>query len=324
MITAKDIWVIGDKLLKYDLALLSKARSMAGVCKGRVIAAMIYETDAKSCIRAGADEVYLLKGLEAAADDSAIAHALASLLREHHPGTVLFQATVRGRAIAPAVAALLKTGLTADCIDLEMEDSGLLLQKRPALGDSIIAEIVCQKHRPQIATVRQGVFKEPSVQEGRQGTVHEVLLPVTDAVTRTGFVPSQNSQHLTEAKIILAGGAGIGSRAGFDYMQEIALQIGGCVGASRSAVDAGFAPYSWQIGQTGIAVRPSLYIAVGISGAVQHLVGISASNYIVAINKDAKAPILQYADYAIIGDWRNALDQLQLCLRKKGRDKNEL
>lgn len=317
MITSNDIWVIGDRQIKYDLALLSKARSMAEVCAGRVYAVMLYEADPDYCIHAGADEVYLLQGLEEIADDSAIAHALASLLRKNMPGTVLFQATVRGRAIAPAVAALLNTGLTADCIDLKMEESGLLLQKRPALGDSIIAEIVCEKLRPQMATVRQGVLGNPTFQDKRTGKVSKIPIEINALVAKTGFTPAQSSEHLSEAKIILAGGVGIGSREGFEYLKEIALQIGGCVGASRAAVDAGYAPYSWQIGQTGIAVKPKLYIAVGISGAVHHLVGMNTSDYIVAINSDAKAPILQYADYAIIGEWREILEQWLLSFQER-------
>ncbi len=314
---SNDIWVIGDKQMKYDLALLSKARSMADVCAGKVYAVMLYETDPDYCIWAGADEVYLLQGLEKIADDSAIAHALASLLRENMPGTVLFQATVRGRAIAPAVAALLGTGLTADCIDLKMEESGQLLQKRPALGDSIIAEIVCDKLRPQMATVRPGILEDPKFQVKRTGKVSKFPIEINALVTRTGFTPVQSNELLSDAKIIIAGGVGIGSREGFDYLREIALQIGACVGASRAAVDAGYAPYSWQIGQTGIAVKPNLYIAVGISGAVHHLVGMSASDYIVAINKDAKAPILRYADYAIIGEWRQILEKWLLSFQER-------
>ncbi len=317
MITSKDIWVIGDKKIKYNLELISKARSMAEICEGRVYAVMLYETDPSDCIWAGADEVYLLQGLEEISDDSAIAHALAALLRENMPGTVLFQATVRGRAIAPAVAALLNTGLTADCIDLKMEKSGLLLQKRPAMGDSIIAEIVCEKHRPQMATVRQGVLDNPTFQKKRTGRVSKIPIEMNTSVTKRGFTPAQNSELLSEADIILAGGAGIGSREGFEYLQRIARQMGACVGASRAAVDAGYAPYSWQIGQTGTAVKPKLYIAVGISGAVHHIVGMNASDYIVAINRDAKAPILQYADYAIIGEWRQVLEEWSLSFQER-------
>ncbi len=317
MITSNDIWVIGDKRIKYNLELISKARSMADICAGRVYAVMLYENDPDDWIRAGADEIYLLQGLEEISDDSAIAHTLEELLRENMPGTVLFQATVRGRAIAPAVAALLGTGLTADCIDLRMEKSGLLLQKRPAMGDSIIAEIVCEKHRPQMATVRQGVLENPTFQNKPTGKVSKIPIEINPSVTKRSFTAAQNSELLSEADIILAGGAGIGCREGFEYLQRIARQMGACVGASRAAVDAGYAPYSWQIGQTGTAVKPKLYIAVGISGAVHHIVGMNASDYIVAINRDAKAPILSYADYAIIGEWRQVLEEWSLSFQER-------
>lgn len=312
MMAEKDIWVIGDKVMKYNLALLSKARSMAKVCGGSVTAVMLYEDNPGLCMQAGADEVYFLQGLDTVSDDSAIAGTLAEIIRKGMPGVVLFQATVRGRAIAPAVAVLLKTGLTADCIDLEMDVTGRLLQKRPALGDSIIAEIVCDKHWPQMATVRPGVLPEPVLRERNTGKASTIPISVLSKVMRTGFTSSQNHAVLSEARIILAGGVGIGSREGFEYLQQIAGRIGGCVGASRAAVDAGYAPYTWQIGQTGVAVRPRLYIAVGISGAVQHLVGMNTSEYIIAVNKDRNAPIFNYADYGIAEDWRIVMKQLLL------------
>jgi electron transfer flavoprotein alpha subunit len=315
-----DIWVIGDKIIPYNLALISKARAMADICGGSVTALSLYEDNPQDCIRAGADGVYLLRGLQEVSDDSAIAEALAGIISKDKPGTVLFQATIRGRAIAPAIAAILGTGLTADCIDLDMDQAGCLLQKRPALGDSIIAEIICEKHRPQMATVRPGILPEPVWRENSTGQIDKIPVRILPKTVRTGFLKSRNDYALSQAGIILAGGAGIGSREGFDYLHHIASCIGGCVGASRAAVDAGYAPYHWQIGQTGVAVRPRLYIAVGISGSVQHLVGMNTSDYIIAVNHDRNAPIFSYADYGIVGDWKETMDQFLLSWKENNHE----
>lgn len=303
-----DIWVIGETTSKYLLALVAKAKLMANKIDGRVCTLLMNDNDSDICIAAGADVVYLLDGLQECVDDGAIARAIGGMILEMEPSIILFLATVRNKGIAPAIAAQLGTGLTADCTDLDMDESGLLIQSRPTFGNTVIAEIICKKLRPQMATVRQGVFLDPVLDAKRSGiTVHKSLI-VESRIQSIGFVPSQYNRVLAESKIIVAGGKGIGSIQGFDYLQKIANNMQGCIGASRAAVDAGYAPYCWQIGQTGIVVRPRLYIAVGISGSIQHLVGMRSSDIIVAINSDANAPIFAYANYGIVGDWRNIMD----------------
>lgn len=319
-----EIWVIGDKKVNSLLSLISKARAMADKSNGRVRVILLYPYDPDSCIYAGADEVCIINGLKDVADDAAVANALADMIGKAMPNTVLFQATIRSRGIAPAIAALLETGLTADCTDLSMDEDGLLLQIRPAFGNSIIAEIVCKEHRPQMATVRPGVFANPILDKSRSGAIKHISIEASSKINRIRFEETEGTDILSEAKIIIAGGAGIGSKEGFDYLHDIAKRIGGAVGASRAAVDAGYAPYSCQIGQTGVIVRPRLFIAVGISGAVQHIAGMSNSDYIIAVNTDRKAPIFNYADYGIVADWKKVVNQWITNLDNREEIANEL
>lgn len=310
MRTLNEIWVIGDEKVSSLLSLVAKAREMADKSGAKVRVVLLYPYNPDLCIYAGADEILLMDGFGEIFDDAAIAGFLAGMIRDEKPNVVLFQATVRSRAIAPAIAAGLNTGLTADCIDLSIDENGLLLQIRPAFGNSIIAEIVCKERRPQMATVHPGVFNKPVLDENRTGIIKHISCEVASKVKRLNFEKKEVKDILSDAQIIIAGGAGIGSREGFLCLHDIAKQIGGCVGASRAAVDAGYAPYSCQIGQTGIVVRPKLFIAVGISGAIQHLAGMINSEYIIAINKDRKAPIFNYADYGIVADWKTVMDKL--------------
>jgi electron transfer flavoprotein alpha subunit len=226
-------------------------------------------------------------------------------------------ATIRGRSIAPQTAALLDTGLTADCTDLHLED-GLLIQTRPALGGNLMAQIICAAARPQMATVRPRGFPMPSLACQRQGEIVRILpeeLFAGKTLERTlervaTEKLSGNRKSLADAGIILAGGMGLGNRAGFCKLEALADAIGASVAASRAAVHAGFAPYSSQVGQTGVVVRPRLYVAFGISGAVQHMAGMSAAEYIVAVNTDRKAPIFRYAQLGLVGDAMETLDLL--------------
>ena len=273
----------------------------------RVVLLTSQADQAAGLATAGADRIFCLEG-QHCADDRALALALLPLVRQQQPLAVLCNATVRGRALMPMLAALLQTGLTADCTGLALLPDGTLLQQRPAMGDHITAEIRCRT-RPQMATVRPGIFEGPA----------DLFAPApverwpggpSPQVVRTGFAPAQNTQSLTDAKVIFAGGVGLGSREGFDLLARLAAAAGGCVGATRAAVNAGFAPYAWQIGQTGAAVRPALYLAVGISGAVQHLVGMQNAGLVVAVNSDPRAPIFGYADYGVAAPWQEALAPL--------------
>ena len=210
----------------------------------------------------------------------------------------------------PMAAALLQAGLTADCTGLEMAPDGVLTQTRPACGSSVTARIVSSA-RPQMATVRPGIFAAAALPQAEPAPLVRLALPGAARVQRLGFVPAQAGPALTEAAVIFAGGMGIGGRAGFAQLQKLAAACGGCVAATRAAVNAGYAPYAWQVGQTGVAVRPRLYVAVGISGAVQHLAGMSGARRVAAVNTDPHAPIWDYADYGILGDWHDCLSQLE-------------
>jgi len=280
---------------------------------------------AQEAICYGADRVFLV-------DDPTLsvyrtdpyAAVLVSLVQKYQPEVFILGASTRGRDLAGSVATKLRTGLTADCTELTIDpETRLLRQTRPAFGGNIMATILCPHHRPQMATVRHRVFEMPQMDapplsppkpalsrvEGlggrkggqivREGAVmgeDEIASKVVDFVTQEGMV------NLADAKIIVAGGRGVGGPEGFAPLRELVEVLGGAVGASRATVDAGWIPYAHQVGQTGRTVRPDLYIACGISGAIQHLAGMKTARCIVAINTDPEAPIFQVAHYGIVGD----------------------
>jgi electron transfer flavoprotein alpha subunit len=205
------------------------------------------------------------------------------------------------------VACKLETGLTADCTALDIdEETGLLMSTRPTFGGNLMATIACPDHRPQMSTVRPGVFKKPALDASRTGEIVEEELHLDPAQQRVKLVERikevAQAVNLEEAEIIVAGGRGLKEKENFKLVEELAQVLGGTVGASRAAVDADWIPHAHQVGQTGKTVAPKLYIAIGISGAIQHLAGMSGSKTVVAINKDADAPIFGVADYGIVGD----------------------
>ena len=239
------------------------------------------------------------------ADDAVIAKILKK--ETQNARVILAPGTVRLRSIMPMLAWHLQTGLTADCTYLEISEDGELLQTRPAFGNSLMATIKTISEI-QMATVRPGTF--PADKNADQFAAEELSEDCGGLVKLLEFAPFASSAPIGQAEIIVAGGAGIGSKEGFFKLAAFAEKIGGAVGASRNAVDAGYAPYAAQVGITGVTVCPKLYIAVGISGAVQHLSGMSGSGKVIAINSDPKAPIFNYADYGIAGDWETIIDQL--------------
>jgi electron transfer flavoprotein alpha subunit len=244
------------------------------------------------------------------------ASIVTGIFEEEKPQIALFGATSLGRDLAPRVSSALKSGLTADCTSLEIGDhkdnkgneyKNLLLQIRPAFGGNIIATIINPDHRPQMATVREGVMRKAKLTETKSGETK--IIDVNKYVKDEDFVISIIERHLEERKIdiknapiIVSGGYGVGSKENFDLLFEFASVLGGEVGASRAAVDAGYADHARQVGQTGVTVRPKLYIACGISGQVQHTAGMQESAMVIAINNDPNAPINQIADYSIVGD----------------------
>lgn len=248
--------------------------------------------------------------------------AICHLIKKHKPEVILMGATAQGRDLAGAVATVVKTGLTADCTGLGIDDKRNLMQTRPAFGGNIMATIMCDKYRPQMATVRPHVMHMPELKPGRKGEIireafapHEkdVLVKVLEVINdRDG----KDQFDVAAAEIIVSGGRGLMNKDNFALLQELADELGGVVGASRSAVDAGWISHSRQVGQTGKTVRPKIYIACGISGAIQHMVGMQDSDVIIAINRDPEAPIFQIATYGVVGDLFQVVPELINRVRK--------
>jgi electron transfer flavoprotein alpha subunit len=252
------------------------------------------------------------------------AELLSGLAAEHRPDILLCGATSMGRSFFPKVAARLGTGLTADCTELAIDpDRKLLLQTRPAYGGNIMATIICPDRRPQMATVRPRVFRKAEPDPSRTGRT--LLRSVTDAelapVAKVlmSVEESMETVNLDDAEIIVSGGRGVGAEDRFGIVEELAIALGAAVGASRAVVDAGWKSYSHQVGQTGKTVGPKLYIACGISGAIQHLVGMQSSDVIVAINKDPEAPIFRVADIGLVGDLFQVIPAVIRKLKAEGQ-----
>ena len=246
---------------------------------------------------------------------------LIHLVREYKPEIFLLGASSRGRDLAGSIASVLYTGLTADCTGLDIDsETGLLLQTRPAFGGNIMATIICPNHRPQMATVRHRVFEMPVADPRRQGQVIAVkaaLSPEQITTKVVDFILEKDEVNLADARVIVSGGHGVGGPAGFETLRKLADALGGAVGSSRSAVDAGWISYAHQVGQTGRTVRPDLYIACGISGQIQHLAGMKTSRVIVAINTNPDAPIFTIANYGIVGDLFQVVPALTEQFKKK-------
>ncbi|HEY4759696.1 MAG TPA: electron transfer flavoprotein subunit alpha/FixB family protein, partial [Thermoguttaceae bacterium] len=258
------------------------------------------------------------------------ARVMSTLIQRHRPQIVIFGATPMGRDLAPRVASSLRAGMTADCTDLEISDvvdpktktehKNLLLQIRPAFGGNIIATIVNFDQWPQMATVREGVMPLRNPDPSRQGQVVQEKVELDDTQLALKLIERHiepRKINLKGARVIVAGGGGIGSKENFKMIYNLAGAIGGAVGASRAAVDGGYIGKEHQIGQTGTTVRPALYIAVAISGAVQHRAGMEESAKIIAINKDPQAPIFSVAHYGIVGDYRQVVPMMIKAIKEK-------
>lgn len=306
--------------------LLGKARELADALGCRTAALVIGGEEIEACapdlIAAGADRVLLAAG-EAfrRPEEEVYADAAAQLIGAQKPEIVLFGATEFGRSFAPRVAARVKTGLTADCTVLDVDpETGLLRQTRPAFGGNLMATIVCANHRPQMATVRPGVLPAPPPDPARRGEVQRC--PVAALPARTEILSVVRSaaegRKITDAEIIVSAGRGIGSKKNLRLVKELAELLGGDYGVSRPLVNLGWGEYTHQIGQTGAAVSPRLLITCGISGAIQHLAGIAGAETVIAINTDPDAPIFSRADYAVVGDCVEILQELITSLRDRG------
>ena len=321
--TKGEVWVFAEqedgKLGDVPRELLGKGRELAdklGVPLAAVLIGDGVEGLCKDLFEAGADKVHLIEDPALKVfRGKAYRHAFVELIKEVQPQIVIFGATHMGRDLGPAVASALRCGLTADCTDLQIGDytdaktkesfTGIRQQSRPAFGGNIIATIVNPRNWPQMATVREGVMKPLDPQPGRTGEIvrHDSKLAGVDIpVEVLEIVRRHSSVNLKGARIIVAGGAGVGSKENFKLLYDLADAIGGAVGASRAAVDLGYCEHERQIGQTGVTVRPALFISCGISGAVQHIAGMQDSAKIIAINTDKDAPIFKIAHYGIVGD----------------------
>jgi electron transfer flavoprotein alpha subunit len=315
----KGVWVFAEQhkgsVATVALELLGEGRKLADKKKTKLSAIFIghgIKDKAKELIAYGADIVYIADdpGLKDFNDDS-YAAILTTLAKQHKPEIILAGATAIGRSFFPKVASALHTGLTADCTVLDIDtESGHLHQTRPAFGGNIMATIVSPNHRPQMATVRHKVMKPAPRNDSRTGDIVVVRYTQSgDLRTRVIKTIEELSEtvNICEADIIVAGGRGLGGAKNFQMIEELAKALGGAVAATRGAVDEGWIPYSHQVGQTGKTVCPKLYIACGISGAIQHVAGMQSSEVIVAINKDPDAPIFNVATYGIVGDVHEVL-----------------
>jgi len=309
-----------DEVAEVSLELICKARELADQLGVDVQAVIVGESNldqfAEQIFSYGCDVLHVIEDERLKFYETLpYTFIVSEVIKETAPQIVLFGATPVGRDLAPRIASKLKTGLTADCTDLKIGDhenkklkkiyKNILYQIRPAFGGNIIATIITPEHRPQMATVREGVIKLTQAQKNRKG----VILPFDISLDGVDFVNtylertvSEKKINLKAADIIVSGGGGVGSRENFQLIHDLAETLGGLVGASRAAVDSGYIGREHQIGQTGTTVRPKLYIACGISGAIQHRAGMDQSGKIIAINTDPNAPIFQIAHYSIVGD----------------------
>ena len=325
------------KLCDVSLELLTKARSLAQTLNCDLEALLIgynVENLQNELYQYGVKTIHL-------ADDKQLeffrtlpyASIAISLFKQEQPQIALFGATCIGRDLAPRISSALHSGLTADCTSLEIGDhqdakgnkwENLLYQIRPAFGGNIIATIVNPDHRPQMATVREGVMKKEALEVPVAGSIKKI--DVNSILTDADMAVEIIERHIEEKKIdikgsqiIVAGGYGVGSKENFGLVIELAKVLGAEVGASRAAVDAGFCEHERQIGQTGVTVRPKLFISVGISGQIQHTAGMDQSSMIISINNDPNAPIHQIADYSIIGDLNEVLPKMIASYKKHSK-----
>lgn len=321
------------KVQNVALELIGKGKELAESLKTTVTAVLLGKNmlpEAQKLNYAGADKVIYIdnEDLDSYMTEPYV-HTLHTLITERKPEIVLFGATAIGRDLAPRVSARVHTGLTADCTGLDIapddEDSTILnlMMTRPAFGGNIMATIACPKHRPQMATVRPGVMKKADYSESNKVNIEEYKINIPNSCKNVEILDTvriiQEKMNIEDAVVLVSGGRGMKGPENYRMLEELADLLGGTVAASRAAVDAGWVAKDRQVGQTGKTVRPNLYIACGISGAIQHLAGMEESDFIIAINKDETAPIFEIADVGIVGDIFKIVPALIDELKKAGR-----
>jgi len=324
----KDVYVFIEQregvIQNVALELLGKARVLADTLNEKVVGILLGHniTDkAQDLIACGADKIIC-------ADDESLkdyvtepyTQAITQIIKEKNPSAILIGATTIGRDLGPRISARVSTGLTADCTSLEVGENRDLLMTRPAFGGNVMATIVCQDHRPQMSTVRPGVMKAFEKDASRTGEVETITINFDKSKFRVRLVETvketKDLVDITEANVLISGGRGVGNQEGFDKLKDLANVLDAEVSASRAMVDSGLINHDRQVGQTGKTVRPDLYFAMGISGAIQHLAGMEESELIIAINKDKDAPIFQTADLGIVGDIKAIVPMLTEALKK--------
>lgn len=324
------VWVFAEqragKLMSVAIELLGEGRRLADEI-GTELCAVLCGSGisdlTKELIGYGADKVYVADSpiLENYRTD-AYTEVIYQAVTEYKPEIVLLGATHIGRDLGPCLAVKAGTGLTADCTRLEIDpEDKKIKQTRPAFGGNLMATIVCPNHRPQMSTVRPGVMNKAPFDADRTGEVVPLTVSITEDDVRTKILKIVKSAtemvSLTDADIIVSGGMGLGSKEGFDKLKELADVLGGTIAASRAAVDASWIDHSYQVGQTGTTVKPQVYFACGISGAIQHIAGMQNAGLIIAVNKDENAPIFEVADYGIVGDLHKVIPALTEAFRQE-------
>lgn len=325
-----DVWIIGEQvngeIHPVTIELIGEGRKLADQIDKDlyvVIAGYQMKETAEKLLHYGVDKViYLEHELLKEFSTDAYSISISDLILDKKPEILLVGATSIGRDIGPRIAGRVGTGLVADCTKLDIdEEDGKILQTRPAFGGNLMATIICPKNRPQMSTVRPGVMNKAHYNEEIKGELVTIVPDLTKDMIRTKLVETfpvaDKKVNLIDAKVIVSGGRGLKDPSGFKLIEDLAVALDGEVGSSRAAVDAGWIESFHQVGQTGTTVRPDLYVACGISGAIQHQAGMQDAKYIVAINKDPKAPIFEICDYGIVGDLFEVIPEFLESLKEK-------
>lgn len=312
----KNLWVFIEtddegNAASVGLELLTPGRELADELGEKLVAVIIGNNNdkaVKETMPYGVDQVISVQSPKLNNyNTDGYAYAMTAVIEKFKPSVLMVGATIIGRDFTPRVSCRLRTGLTADCTSVGIDESKNIAWTRPAFGGNLMATILCEKTRPQIGTIRPGVYKKKGPDHEHEAEIITINLEIPDSIIRVKRIDTirevaEAMVKLEDAEIIVSGGRGLGKAENFSYIEDLANALGGAVGASRAAVDAGWIPHVHQVGQTGKTVAPKVYIACGISGAIQHLAGMSGSDCIVAINKDPDAPIFKVADYGIVGD----------------------
>ena len=325
----KDVWVFAEQrdgvIMPVVIELLGEGKKLANEVGCNLCAVLCghhVEGLADQLFEYGADKVYVADHEELATyRTDAYTKVINDAIEEYKPEIVLLGATHIGRDLGPCLAVKANTGLTADCTELEIDpEDKKIKQTRPAFGGNLMATIVCPNHRPQMSTVRPGVMEKAAFEEGRKGELIKLNVEFKEGDIRTKVLEivktMKDTVSLTDAEIIVSGGMGLGKPEGFELLKQLADKLGGIVAASRAAVDAGWIDHAYQVGQTGTTVKPKIYIACGISGAIQHVAGMQNSEQIIAINTNENAPIFEIADYGIVGDLYKVIPAIMEALDK--------